>query len=151
MLMSLGIELPKKVYGHGWLIVDGEKMSKSKGNVIDPIPLLREFGSDAIRYYLLNDIQLGQDGNFSRDRLISRINSDLSNDLGNLLYRTLSMAAKYNGGVLRKGDASSTPSLPKHPKKWKTMRKPPFPLSGAAWTTGRLTTPSAPYGPISAP
>lgn len=106
MLMSLGIDLPKKVYGHGWLIVDGEKMSKSKGNVIDPIPLLREFGSDAIRYYLLNDIQLGQDGNFSRDRLISRINSDLSNDLGNLLYRTLSMAGKYRKGIVSRGDAS---------------------------------------------
>jgi len=102
MLMSLGIELPKMVYGHGWLIVDGEKMSKSKGNVIDPIPLLKEFGSDAIRYYLLNDIQLGQDGNFSRDRLIG----DLSNDLGNLLYRTLSMAEKYRKGIVSKGDAS---------------------------------------------
>ncbi len=106
MLMSLGIEMPKMVYGHGWLIVDGEKMSKSKGNVVDPLPLLQEFGSDAIRYYLLNDIQLGQDGNFSRDRFISRINSDLSNDLGNLLYRTLSMAEKYRAGCVVRGDAA---------------------------------------------
>lgn len=100
MLMSLGIELPKKIYGHGWLIVDGEKMSKSKGNVVDPIPLLQEFGSDAIRYYLLNDIQLGQDGNFSRERLINRINSDLSNDLGNLLHRSLSMVENIEMGFL---------------------------------------------------
>lgn len=111
MLMSLGIEMPKMVYGHGWLIVDGEKMSKSKGNVVDPLPLLQEFGSDAIRYYLLNDIQLGQDGNFSRDRFISRINSDLSNDLGNLLYRTLSMAEKYRAGCVVRGDAAGDETI----------------------------------------
>ena len=103
MLMALGLDLPKKVYGHGWLIVDGAKMSKSVGNVVDPIALIEEFGADAIRYFLLREITLGQDGNISRDALINRINSDLANDLGNLLHRTLSMAKKYRGGVIVKG------------------------------------------------
>jgi len=100
ILMALDLPLPKKVYGHGWLIVDGDKMSKSKGNVIDPIGLIDEFGADAIRYFLLREINLGQDGNFSRDALIGRINSDLANDLGNLLHRTLNMVGKFQDGVL---------------------------------------------------
>ena len=100
MLHAMGVEMPEKVYGHGWLVVDGDKMSKSKGNVIDPLALIDEFGADAIRYFLLREINLGSDGNFSRDALITRTNADLANDLGNLLHRTVSMIEKYHGGVV---------------------------------------------------
>ncbi|MBR2216293.1 MAG: methionine--tRNA ligase [Selenomonadaceae bacterium] len=100
ILMALDLPLPKQVYGHGWLIVDGDKMSKSKGNVVDPIALIEEFGADAIRYFLLREITLGQDGNISRDALITRINADLANDLGNLLHRSLNMIGKFRQGVV---------------------------------------------------
>lgn len=100
ILMALDLPLPKQVFGHGWLVVDGTKMSKSIGNVVDPIGLIEEFGADAIRYFLLREINLGQDGNFSRDALIQRINSDLANDLGNLLHRTLNMVGKFQKGVV---------------------------------------------------
>ena len=100
MLMSVGEPLPKKVFGHGWLLLGGGKMSKSKGNVVDPYILAGRFGVDALRYFLMREFPLGSDGNFSNELLISRINSDLANDYGNLLSRTVAMAVKYFDGTL---------------------------------------------------
>ncbi len=100
ILMALDLPLPKKIFGHGWLIIDGGKMSKSKGNVVDPVYLCEKYGVDAIRYFLLREIAFGQDGNFTNEALISRINSDLANDFGNLLSRTVGMIDRYFGGAL---------------------------------------------------
>ena len=108
MLMSVGAPLPKKVFGHGWLLLGGGKMSKSKGNVVDPYILAGRFGVDALRYFLMREFPLGSDGNFSNELLIARINSDLANDYGNLLTRTVAMVLKYFDGTLpteREADA----------------------------------------------
>jgi methionyl-tRNA synthetase len=102
-LMSAGLPLPKQVFGHGHVLLRGEKMSKSAGNVIDPEALIDAFGTDAVRYFLLRDVTFGQDGSYSPEAIVTRVNADLANSFGNLAQRTLSFVAKNLGGVLPQG------------------------------------------------
>lgn len=111
ILLAADIELPRKIFVHGFINIKGEKISKSRGVVVDPLELVRKYGSDAIRYFLLREIRFGEDGDFSEDALIKRINDDLANDLGNLVYRTLTMIEKYFKGYI--------PSAEIIDKKWK--------------------------------
>jgi methionyl-tRNA synthetase len=111
MLMALNLPLPETIFAHGWWTVDGQKMSKSRGNVVDPNKMVDEFGADAFRYFLLREVPFGQDGDFSQSALVTSVNSDLANGIGNLLSRTLTMIERFTQGVIPEADTPALPEL----------------------------------------
>ncbi|HYL11088.1 MAG TPA: methionine--tRNA ligase subunit beta, partial [Candidatus Acidoferrales bacterium] len=122
-LMAAGVPLPKQIWAHGWLLMDSNKMSKSRGNVVKPRPIANVLGMDALRYFLLREVVFGQDGNFSYDALVQRYNSDLANGLGNLASRTLTMIEKYCGGKVPAGAGESAISEANAQDRIKTVHK----------------------------
>jgi methionyl-tRNA synthetase len=127
--MSAGLPLPKRVFAHGFVFNRGEKMSKSVGNVVDPFALIDAYGVDAVRYFFLREVPFGQDGNYSHEAIVNRINADLANDLGNLAQRSLSMIAKGFDGVCRRPDRSPTRTRPSSPRPTQCTGK-----HGRRWT-----------------
>src|SRR6202012_329743 len=106
-LWAAGLELPKRIFAHGWLLFENDKMSKSRGNIVRATPIHKVLGTDALRYFLLREVVFGQDGSFSYDALVGRYNSDLANGLGNLASRTLTMIRQYFGGVIPAGGSDN--------------------------------------------